>query len=313
LKRDSEVHSSPSAADQIDTEPCSPSDVVVSSPVPSSITNILTPQYYTTNNNSEMVQHDLDFQKRIENGKYAGHFTEFEIINAGDSLVIGVNDIVGDKFVIKIIAINKLKNEAFREVEILKKLLESKHKQYFVQYISDWVENNYYEEKDDNFFKEKKIIQAKNNFKDKERPFLLHIQMEYCSTTLKLYIEQIKIELNINESERLTPICYYIVSELCTELIECVNSLHEENPPIIHRDLKPENILITDGSNGRFVKVADFGLSTMHNFDKSHTKDVGTTKYMAPEVLQGRNYDTKADIHSLGVIMENFFNIDANE
>jgi 3-phosphoinositide dependent protein kinase-1 len=49
------------------------------------------------------------------------------------------------------------------------------------------------------------------------------------------------------------------------ELIECVNYLHVRN--IIHRDLKPMNILITDGINGRFVKLEDFGLSAIHEFN----------------------------------------------
>ncbi len=280
-----------------------------------SLPNILTPQNDTTSNNSdEMVQHDLHFQNMIENGKYAEKFTEIEIINDSDSLVFGVFDKVGEKFVIKVIAINKLQmeNKAFREIEILKKLRNSNH---VVQHISDWVEKNYFEGKDDDFFEEKKIIQGSKKFKDyKQFPFLLHIQMEYCSTNLENVIKKIKIELNINESERLTPICYYIVSELCIELMLCVNFLHKQKPSIIHRDLKPENILITDGSNGRFVKIADFGLSTMHNLDQSHTGEVGTIKYMAPEVSEGRRkYNTKADIYSLGVIMKNFFNIDFDE
>jgi serine/threonine-protein kinase len=49
-----------------------------------------------------------------------------------------------------------------------------------------------------------------------------------------------------------------------TKIIECVNYLHERK--IIHRDLKPANILITDGINGRFVRLADFGLSGIHEF-----------------------------------------------
>jgi serine/threonine protein kinase len=33
-------------------------------------------------------------------------------------------------------------------------------------------------------------------------------------------------------------------------------------------------------------------------------------KYAAPEVLTGRKYNTKADIHSLGVILDELFNIE---
>jgi serine/threonine protein kinase len=72
--------------------------------------------------------------------------------------------------------------------------------------------------------------------------------------------------------------------------------------------LKPANILITDGINGRFVKLADFGLSVIHEFnDESHTQLLGTLKYMAPEVITSRKYDTKADIYSIGRIVEELF------
>jgi len=72
----------------------------------------------------------------------------------------------------------------------------------------------------------------------------------------------------------------------------------------IYRDLKPENILIT----GKFVRIADFGLAVSHDFEnKSHTSKVGTGKYIAPEVLHSKKYNKKADIYSLGVILEEMF------
>jgi serine/threonine protein kinase len=66
--------------------------------------------------------------------------------------------------------------------------------------------------------------------------------------------------------------------------------------------------------NGRFVKIADFGLATIHEFDgQTHTKYRGTQKYVAPEVLNSRKYDTKVDIYSLGFVLQELFNIDINE
>jgi serine/threonine protein kinase len=98
------------------------------------------------------------------------------------------------------------------------------------------------------------------------------------------------------------------------EILESVDYLHKQNPPIIHRDLKPSNILISFGINGRFAKLADFGLAKLHEFDEqSHTKGVGTFKYMAIEIKEGKKYNTKSDVYSLGVIVQELFNFDSNE
>jgi serine/threonine protein kinase len=147
---------------------------------------------------------------------------------------------------------------------------------------------------------------------DYHRPLLLHIQLELCSKTLKEIIKQLNEELNQKQAQPLTPIGYYICSELFREVLESVDYLHKQN--IIHRDLKPENILITEGQKGRFVKIADFGLATIHEFEgQSHTKYKGTRKYSAPEILNSSRYDTKADVYSLGVVVAELFNININE
>ncbi len=135
--------------------------------------------------------------------------------------------------------------------------------------------------------------------------------MQLCFNNLSEIIEQKKNEFKRKEFEAMTLLEYYISSELFKEILEAVNYLHLLKPPIIHRDLKPNNILITDGTNGRFVKITDFGLATFHKFDKqTHTALMGCAKYVAFEVLDGRNYDMKADIYSLGVVSRDLFYID---
>lgn len=69
---------------------------------------------------------------------------------------------------------------------------------------------------------------------------------------------------------------------------------------IMHRDLKPANIFIdSDGD----LKIGDLGLSrqlssqTFEAFSR-----VGTPLYMSPEVLQGKGYDWKSDVWSMGCI-----------
>jgi serine/threonine protein kinase len=135
--------------------------------------------------------------------------------------------------------------------------------------------------------------------------------MELCFNTLKGIIEQKQNEFKRNRFEVMTSLEYYISSELFKETLEAVNYLHSLKPPIIHRDLKPTNILITEGKNGRCVELGDFGLATIHQFDRqTHTEGPGTPSFMAPELTGGRSYDTKVDIFSLGYVSQELFDVD---
>jgi calcium-dependent protein kinase len=73
---------------------------------------------------------------------------------------------------------------------------------------------------------------------------------------------------------------------------------------IIHRDLKPENILIErKEKNGYFrIKIIDFGTAKIFETGKIEKKVIGSSYYIAPEVL-AKNYSEKCDLWSCGVIM----------
>ncbi|KAL3666201.1 hypothetical protein V7S43_008989 [Phytophthora oleae] len=75
--------------------------------------------------------------------------------------------------------------------------------------------------------------------------------------------------------------------------------IHSLAPPLIHRDLKPRNVLLTSKLD---AKLADFGVAREH-IDRTMTAEVGTSLWMAPEVLMGQRYDHKADIFSFGVML----------
>jgi serine/threonine protein kinase len=209
------------------------------------------------------------------------------------------------------LSLNEIDNGSFyREVELMKKMPKN---DFVVYYYEAWIENNYFAENGFNFYKDSDIKPDHQVF-DKKKPFLLHIQMEFCYKTLKQVMKLLNEKLYGKANSLKLYIAYYICSEIFKEILEGVGFLHKQNPPIIHRDLKPANILFTNGSNGRFVKIADFGLATFHKFEgESHTKNKGTRKYMATEVLLSRDYETRADIYSLGVIALELFNIDINE
>ena len=73
---------------------------------------------------------------------------------------------------------------------------------------------------------------------------------------------------------------------------------------LVHRDVKPENVLLCD--DGR-VKVADFGLARA--FDAAATQTatggilVGTVSYLAPELIENKRADPRADVYAAGVVL----------
>ena len=89
--------------------------------------------------------------------------------------------------------------------------------------------------------------------------------------------------------------------EIFKKLITGINYCHSHG--VCHRDIKPENILFADEDDNSTLKIADFGLSRVFsNENKVMSSVVGTTFYMAPEVLRG-NYDEKCDLWSCGCIL----------
>jgi serine/threonine protein kinase len=70
----------------------------------------------------------------------------------------------------------------------------------------------------------------------------------------------------------------------------------------VYRDLKPENILI---DNEGHVKLTDFGLSK-EGLDESDGRTesfVGTTEYLAPEIIKEKSYGYSVDWYSMGLVL----------
>jgi len=93
-------------------------------------------------------------------------------------------------------------------------------------------------------------------------------------------------------------------SNIVRKVTSAMVYMHSQN--IVHRDLKPENLLLRRKPNHAQdpvdVKIIDFGLS------KCMTEPVaqsflGTRGYLAPEMLQRRNYTKAVDTWALGVIV----------
>ena len=82
--------------------------------------------------------------------------------------------------------------------------------------------------------------------------------------------------------------------ELCTALDLCASR------NIIHRDIKPENIFVNDYG---YFKLGDFGVARRLEGLESTLSQKGTPLYAAPEVIAGTEYDFRADIYSLGIVL----------
>ena len=121
-----------------------------------------------------------------------------------------------------------------------------------------------------------------------------YIITDYCSCG-ELY-NQIKHQYTENQ---LAVLFYQLFSGLCY--------LHANN--IVHRDLKLENILISEierdketNKNLFWIKIIDFGTAKIFEKNKSEKAVVGSSYYIAPEVLQ-KHYNEKCDTWSAGVIL----------
>lgn len=114
----------------------------------------------------------------------------------------------------------------------------------------------------------------------------VHLVLEYCRGGD--LIHRILQENNFTED---------IARHITWQILKIVNYMHSQG--ICHRDIKPGNLLVSKGYN---VKMIDFGFSIWFNNKSVFDTTVGTSHYIAPEVLE-KEYTYKCDIWSVGVIL----------
>jgi len=130
-----------------------------------------------------------------------------------------------------------------------------------------------------------------------EEDGLLYIAMRYVAgSDLKSMIRQ--------EG----PISLRRAADIISQVARGLSVAHERG--LVHRDIKPANILTERaGGTGETVDhayLADFGLMK-HQVSRSGLTDtgqfLGTVDYVAPEQVEGRQTDHRADVYSLGCVL----------
>ena len=82
------------------------------------------------------------------------------------------------------------------------------------------------------------------------------------------------------------------------EILLGLHHLHSNG--IVHRDCKPENILLDDKGH---LRISDLGLALQMSDGKVACGRVGTTGYMAPEVIKNDKYTYSPDFFAMGCII----------
>ena len=105
-----------------------------------------------------------------------------------------------------------------------------------------------------------------------------------------------------------------MVVEIACDVASGLEHLHEHG--LMHRDVKTANVLLTEEMR---AKIADFGMCKDLYEDSQHTQQVGTMRYMAPEVCypvgdddqrdfgqegtKFTHYDSSCDVYSFGMVL----------
>ncbi|XP_071083290.1 uncharacterized protein [Haliotis cracherodii] len=126
--------------------------------------------------------------------------------------------------------------------------------------------------------------------RDKQGQLRVYILMEYCpGGDLRSYLN--------NTLGRPPP-----EAEFGTWLAQIASGLDFiHSMGVLHRNVKTPNIMVGHVDGHVTLKIGDFGMSKMLlQPDAMAKSQVGTPYFMSPEILNGRQYNMKTDIWSLG-------------
>ena len=150
----------------------------------------------------------------------------------------------------------------------------------------------------------KNIVKYYTNFIEGNNMYIIMEYLEYGDLN-----DYINLLLDLNQKNN--NIIEIKKGEIIHIFLQCIHALkYLKDNKIIHRDIKPENIFI---SKKEGIKLGDFGVSAIikknikvsalsKDLKENNFTKVGTHDFMSPEVMDGKKYNEKADIYSMGLI-----------
>lgn len=117
----------------------------------------------------------------------------------------------------------------------------------------------------------------------------------YCIITE--YMSQGTLRMYLNKKEPYS-LSTETILRLALDISRGMEYLHSQG--VIHRDLKSNNLLLNDEMR---VKVADFGTSCLETQCRESKGNMGTYRWMAPEMIKDKPYTRKVDVYSFGIVL----------
>ncbi|KAF2072307.1 hypothetical protein CYY_006385 [Polysphondylium violaceum] len=264
------------------------------------------------------------------NSRFLNDFSQMSVLGKGWSgIVIKAENIYdGIEYAIKRIKVNqKLPTKELMEVRTMARLNHPNIVRYFNSWIEEENQIDHYGESI--LFKQQQLQQQydesnnnnnnvnynnnnnnNNNVNYNNPKYSLYIQMEFCKYGTLRKILNSRTEINLKQSR-----------EIVKQVLIGLQYIHAQG--VIHRDITPDNIFVCEQPLS--VKIGDFGLAitseALNNQSKqqqlnnnnnsnsnNNNKGVGTFIYSSVEQEEGKHYDEKTDVYSLGVVFYEMLN-----
>ena len=117
------------------------------------------------------------------------------------------------------------------------------------------------------------------------------------------YIDGSTLQTYLKEHK---PLPLEMVLAILKPILEALDYAHGQG--VIHRDLKPANLMIEANGSGVRMRMLDFGIAIVDEFDHGDrltaagADPLGTLLYMAPEQLKGQRLTSACDLYAVGLM-----------